>query len=535
MAYQALYRKWRPQTFEEVLGQTATVRTLRRQIQTGRIAHAYLFCGCRGTGKTTMAKLMSRAINCLNPRNGDPCCECEVCRAIQSETTLDVVEYDAASNSRVEEIREILGQVPYPPQLAKYKVYIIDEVHMLSASAFNALLKTLEEPPSHIVFILATTEPQKLPATILSRVQRYDFGRIPISLMVERMKEALADMNITAEDEALHMVAAAAEGAMRDAFSILDMCVAGAEGGTITAEAVRDILGTSDKSFLFSFFDAIAHRDESAVMHRIDELIRSGRDPQTFLRELSGHTRSLLTVKVTGDEVVDLLDISPEDAARLREQAEAFSSERLLRMMDLFARAESDLRYSATPRIGLESAVLHACEQRVEEDSTALAERIGELEAQVQLLQQQLQKGVVVARAPASAPAEPAAKVTGKPAPKAPPADQPVAALWEQAKQSLKKDQPALYSVIAKLRFKGEEGDTLRILIPKETEVMFYKRWASAKVRAAVEEALSAQAGRTMHIQPVNENPEAVRDSADADAQKVFDVFGRENVQLVDE
>jgi len=188
MAYQALYRKWRPQTFEQVLGQTATVKTLRRQIEDGRIAHAYLFCGCRGTGKTTMAKLMSRAINCLNPSHGDPCGQCETCRAIISETTMDVLELDAASNNSVDNIRELLEQVRYPAQLGRYKVYIIDEVHMLSTAAFNALLKTLEEPPAHVVFILATTEPQKLPATILSRVQRYDFGRIPSSLMVGRMR-----------------------------------------------------------------------------------------------------------------------------------------------------------------------------------------------------------------------------------------------------------------------------------------------------------------------------------------------------------
>ena len=253
MAYQALYRKWRPQTFEQVLGQTATVRTLRRQIEDGRIAHAYLFCGCRGTGKTTMAKLMSRAINCQNPNHGDPCGQCEACRAIMSETTMDVLELDAASNNSVDNIRELLEQVRYPAQLGRYKVYIIDEVHMLSTAAFNALLKTLEEPPAHVVFILATTEPQKLPATILSRVQRYDFGRIPSSLMVSRMREALDDLGMEAEEEALRMVARAAEGAMRDAFSILDMCVAGAEDGKITAALTRDLLGASDREFLLAF------------------------------------------------------------------------------------------------------------------------------------------------------------------------------------------------------------------------------------------------------------------------------------------
>ena len=297
MAYQALYRKWRPQTFEQVLGQTATVRTLRRQVEEGRVAHAYLFCGCRGTGKTSMAKLMSRAINCLHPDHGDPCGQCEACRAILSETTMDVLELDAASNNSVDNIRELLEQVRYPAQLGRYKVYIIDEVHMLSTAAFNALLKTLEEPPAHVVFILATTEPQKLPATILSRVQRYDFGRIPSELMVSRMRQALEELGIEAEDEALAIVARAAEGAMRDAFSILDMCVAGAEDGRITAALTRELLGTSDREFLFSFFDLLSARDEGGVMQKVDELMRSGREPQVFLRELGAHCRALLTVR----------------------------------------------------------------------------------------------------------------------------------------------------------------------------------------------------------------------------------------------
>ena len=298
MAYQALYRKWRPQTFEQVLGQTATVRTLRRQIEDGRIAHAYLFCGCaRGTGKTTMAKLMSRAINCQNPNHGDPCGQCEACRAIMSETTMDVLELDAASNNSVDNIRELLEQVRYPAQLGRYKVYIIDEVHCSPQRPSTRCSKRWRSRPRMWVFILATTEPQKLPATILSRVQRYDFGRIPSSLMVSRMHEALDDLGMEAEEEALRMVARAAEGAMRDAFSILDMCVAGAENGKITAALTRDLLGASDREFLFDFFDLLSGRDEGGVMQKVDELMRSGREPQAFLRELSAHCRALLTVK----------------------------------------------------------------------------------------------------------------------------------------------------------------------------------------------------------------------------------------------
>ena len=241
MAYRALYREWRPNTFSEVIGQSAVVKTLLRQITTGRIAHAYLFCGSKGTGKTTLAKIMSRAINCLNPQDGEPCGVCEVCRAILSESTLDVLELDAASNNSVDNVRDLLEQVRYPAQVGKYKVYIIDEVHMLSTAAFNALLKTLEEPPEHVVFILATTEPQRIPATILSRVQRFDISRIPAALIQERMEKALDRLHIGADSEALQMIARAAEGAMRDAWSILDMAVSAAVNDRITVEIVRDI------------------------------------------------------------------------------------------------------------------------------------------------------------------------------------------------------------------------------------------------------------------------------------------------------
>ncbi|MEG0125741.1 MAG: DNA polymerase III subunit gamma/tau, partial [Clostridia bacterium] len=396
MAYQALYRRWRPTTFEQVVGQTATVKTLRRQIMAGRIAHAYLFCGCRGTGKTTMAKLMSRAINCKNPNEGDPCGECEACRAIMNETTMDVLELDAASNNSVDNIRDLLEQVRYPAQIGKYKVYIIDEVHMLSTAAFNALLKTLEEPPPQVVFILATTEPQKLPATILSRVQRYDFGRIPTMLMIERMRLALEELQLGAEDEALQMVARAAEGAMRDAFSILDMCVAGAQDGMITAAQVRDVLGTSDREFLFAFMQLVAQRDVAGVMRKVDELMRSGREPQVFLRELSAHCRALLTVKAITVDAASILDVTTEDEKRYREQAEAFSQVRLLRVMDLLMHAEGELRFASTPRIGLEAAVLHACEESAGEDGGALLERIGELEAKLAQLEKDLASGKLV-------------------------------------------------------------------------------------------------------------------------------------------
>ena len=549
MAYQALYRKWRPQTFEQVLGQTATVKTLRRQIEDGRIAHAYLFCGCRGTGKTTMAKLMSRAINCLNPSHGDPCGQCETCRAIISETTMDVLELDAASNNSVDNIRELLEQVRYPAQLGRYKVYIIDEVHMLSTAAFNALLKTLEEPPAHVVFILATTEPQKLPATILSRVQRYDFGRIPSSLMVSRMREALDDLGMEAEEEALRMVARAAEGAMRDAFSILDMCVAGAEDGKITAALTRDLLGASDREFLFGFFDLLFARDEGGVMQKVDELMRSGREPQAFLRELSAHCRALLTVKAVSRDAASILDVTEEDEARYRAQAEGISQGRLLRMLDLFMRAEGDLRFASTPRIGLESAALHACEPASGEDAAALAERVEELEARLARLEGDLQSGKLVpaAAAPAATPAPggdapakaeaPAAKPAAKaaPAPKAAPVSGDAKAIWDKALQDLAKNEPPLYGLLRKERFIGAKGTVYQVLIPASKKEFSYVRLNQQARRDRIAKALSDAAGTPLTFEAVLEQNaaekrmETVRDEAQ---RTLIEAFGRDLVQI---
>ena len=547
--YQALYRKWRPRTFSEMAGQEAVIRTLRHQVASGRIAHAYLFCGSRGTGKTSAAKIMARAINCENPQDGDPCLACPACKALMEDASLDVFEMDAASNSRVEEIRDLLEKVDYPPQFSKYKVYIIDEVHMLSNAAFNALLKTLEEPPSYMVFILATTEPQKLPATILSRVQRYDFGRIPSSLMVGRMREALDDLGMTAEEEALRMVARAAEGAMRDAFSILDMCVAGAEDGKITAALTRDLLGASDREFLFGFFDLLSARDEGGVMQKVDELMRSGREPQAFLRELSAHCRALLTVKAVSRDAASILDVTEEDEARYRAQAEGISQGRLLRMLDLFMRAEGDLRFASTPRIGLESAALHACEPASGEDAAALAERVEELEARLARLEGDLQSGKLVpaAAAPAATPAPggdapakaeaPAAKPAAKaaPAPKAAPVSGDAKAIWDKALQDLAKNEPPLYGLLRKERFIGAKGTVYQVLIPASKKEFSYVRLNQQARRDRIAKALSDAAGTPLTFEAVLEQNaaekrmETVRDEAQ---RTLIEAFGRDLVQI---
>ena len=548
MAYQALYRRWRPQTFESVVGQTATVKTLRHQIETGQIAHAYLFCGCRGTGKSTMAKLMSRAINCLNPNHGDPCGQCEVCRAIQTESTMDVLELDAASNNSVDNIRELLEQVRYPAQMGKYKVYIIDEVHMLSTAAFNALLKTLEEPPAHVVFILATTEPQKLPATILSRVQRYDFGRIPSELMIGRMKEALDELHMTAEPEALQLVARAAEGAMRDAFSILDMCVAGAEDGKITAAQVRDALGTSDREFLFSFMDCIADRDAAGVLRKVDELMRSGREPQVFLKDLSSHCRMLMTVQAVKENAAALLDVTTEDEQRLREQSERFSFSRLLRVLDGFLHAEGELRFASTPRIGLESAALHACETERGEDVSALVERIGELEAKLSAIQSDIASGKLAMRAeggeiPKKAKAVPAGETAApkaaKPAPKPIVVSGDAQEIWKQTLSLIAKNNPPLLGLIRNEKFIGEENGVYRISLPLSKKGISFEKLNQPNRKKQIENFLQQASGKPCHFEAVLEKTDAAQEAVhqilDKAEQSLIDTFGREAVQIDEE
>ena len=548
MAYQALYRRWRPQTFESVVGQTATVKTLRHQIETGQIAHAYLFCGCRGTGKTTMAKLMSRAINCLNPNHGDPCGQCEVCRAIQTESTMDVLELDAASNNSVDNIRELLEQVRYPAQMGKYKVYIIDEVHMLSTAAFNALLKTLEEPPAHVVFILATTEPQKLPATILSRVQRYDFGRIPSELMIGRMKEALDELHMTAEPEALQLVARAAEGAMRDAFSILDMCVAGAEDGKITAAQVRDALGTSDREFLFSFMDCIADRDAAGVLRKVDELMRSGREPQVFLKDLSSHCRMLMTVQAVKENAAALLDVTTEDEQRLREQAERFSFSRHLRVLDGFLHAEGEVRFASTPRIGLESAALHACETERGEDVSALVERIGELEAKLSAIQSDIASGKLAVRAeggetPKKAKAAPAGETAApkaaKPAPKPIVVSGDAQEIWKQTLSLIAKNNPPLLGLIRNEKFIGEENGVYRVSLPLSKKGISFEKLNQPNRKKQIEDFLQQASGKPCHFEAVLEKTDAAQEAVhqilDKAEQSLIDTFGRETVQIDEE
>ena len=462
MAYQALYRQWRPMDFSSMVAQEAVIATLRNQITTGRIAHAYLFCGSRGTGKTSTAKIMARAINCEHPNNGDPCGQCESCQRLLRDESMDVMEIDAASNNGVDEIRDLRETVKYPPQQGKFKVYIIDEVHMLSASAFNALLKTLEEPPAHVVFILATTEPQKLPATILSRCQRFDFGRIPAGQIAGRLRQAVEGTGGTATDASLNMIARAAEGGMRDALSILDMCLG--YRSDVDETLVRDVLGTSDKSFLFRFTEALEREDAATLMAMVDELMRAGREPMVFAKDVSQHLRALLMARCCPDDLASLLDLTQEDAEEYVGQAQHFTDTRLMRMMELFMTVETDLRWASSPRIVLENAALKACLRTKEADTAALNDRIAQLEKQVADLTDKLKNGVVAA---APAPAEKAVR----PAPKKPeapavkvltPTGRSAAETWKEAVSALMKTQPQIAGFLKFGKMVGCDGVTYR-------------------------------------------------------------------------
>lgn len=382
MSYTALYRKWRPQRFEDVKGQDHIVTTLQNQIRSNRIGHAYLFCGTRGTGKTSVAKIFARAVNCEAPVNGSPCGQCPSCQQILAGTSLNVVEIDAASNNGVENIREIREQVQYPPTEGRYRVYIIDEVHMLSTGAFNALLKTLEEPPSYVIFILATTEAHKIPITVLSRCQRYDFRRITVDTITDRLRELTKAENMPVEDRALKYVAKAGDGSMRDALSLLDQCAAFHFGETLTYEHVLDVLGAVDNQVFRELFRAIVGKQTKECIKMLEEMVIQGRELSQLIVDLIWFLRNLLILKTT-DDAEELLDMSEDNLKLLREDAELADENVLMRYIRVFSELSSRIRYANQKRVLIEITFIKLTRPEMEQSLDAVIERLDKLEQQM--------------------------------------------------------------------------------------------------------------------------------------------------------
>ena len=360
MGYTALYRKFRPMTFSEVVGQEHITRTLRNQVMADRVGHAYLFNGGRGTGKTSSAKILARAINCLNPKDGEPCNECEICKAAIAGTLTDIVEMDAASNNGVDDIRSIREEVNFLPTKAKYRVYIIDEVHMLSSGAFNALLKTLEEPPKHVKFILATTEPQKLPATILSRCQRFDFKRISNENIVKRLKEVCQKSDIEITESALNTIAVLADGAMRDALSILDRCIQDGEN-KISEDKIKDLVGIPKITYVYNIIDAIIEYNVDKALQSIDDISNQGKDLNNFLWEMIKYVKDLLIFKTSGK-----LDLYSEDEINvIKELTEKTDKQRLVNLIYELSNLQTDMKWSTQKTIMFEAGVIKLCSNEV--------------------------------------------------------------------------------------------------------------------------------------------------------------------------
>lgn len=384
MSYTALYRKWRPSTFDEVKGQEHIVTTLKNQVINDRIGHAYLFCGTRGTGKTSVAKILAKAVNCAHPVDGNPCGECEVCRAVAAGASMNVIEIDAASNNGVDNIREIKEEVAYPPTQGRFKVYIIDEVHMLSIGAFNALLKTLEEPPAYVIFILATTEAHKIPITILSRCQRYDFKRISIDTISARLSELMVAEDISADERALRYVAKAADGSMRDALSLLDQCLAFYMGQELKYENVLEVLGAVDTEVFSDFFRGIVDGDAIGLIHKLEKIIIDGRDLSQFVSDFTWYLRNLMLLQSQTD-ASDVLEMSEENMKLLKEDAKLTDLNGVMRYIRIFSELSGQLKSSSQKRVMVEVALIKMTQPAMEKGlNDALMDRIAVLERRME-------------------------------------------------------------------------------------------------------------------------------------------------------
>ncbi len=384
MSYVALYRKFRPAKFSEVKGQDHVVKTLRNQLKNNKIAHAYLFNETRGTGKTSVAKLLAKAANCENPVDGDPCGCCPSCEAIAKGASLNVIEIDAASNRGVDDVRQIIEEVQYSPTTGKYKIYIVDEVHMLTKEAFNALLKTLEEPPEYAVFILATTEVNKLPITILSRCQRYDFRRITIDTITDRMKELMDAEGQTVEEKALRYIAKVADGSMRDALSLLDQCLAFYYEGELSYERALDVLGAVDTSIFGRLFDKVLEGDTIGSLEIVSEVVALGKELNQFVNDFTWYLRNILVVMTTSNVSDDMLEMSAENIELLKEHAAKTEQNEIIRYINIFSELSGSIKYASQKQILLEIAIIKLTKPQMKDDYESLISRVSNLERMIE-------------------------------------------------------------------------------------------------------------------------------------------------------
>ena len=548
MKYVSLYRKFRPYGFDEVVGQDHIVRTLRSQVKNGRLSHAYLFCGPRGTGKTSTALVLARAANCLSPVNGDACGECEYCRKIKNHENADIVEIDAASNNGVDEIRELRERIRYMPSLGNYKVYIIDEVHMLSVAAANALLKTLEEPPEYVIFILATTEPHKLLGTIISRCQKFDFRSITPDVVERRLKYVAQQASIDVDDDALALIARWADGGMRNALGLLDQSNDYANG-KITSQDVSDVLGAASEQFMFSFIRALGKGDAPAILRYLDEFISQGRDIGVFIVELSHCLRDMLMIRLSGMEEKEY---SVTRAEFYKGAIDLFSNNVLMYAIEALAKLENDLKYSSQPRVLTEVSLIRICRSDVRDNIDVLAERLDKLSARVDEV---FENGVTVNKKSAAKPVEKNEEAI-KPEVKEPvkeevikanPEEKKADSVPEEALQGGMSAQEAWNTLMAEYKKSNSaflaqlKQGKMSIISENEINLLFD---AGAKMFAnllkkknsdrEIEGKLSAITGRSMKFAIVTAIEHQNEENSVLEmAQKVKDVFGGVEIEII--
>lgn len=498
MSYTALYRKFRPQVFADVKGQDHIVRTLKNQIQANRIGHAYLFCGTRGTGKTTVAKIFAKAVNCENPRNGEPCGECAMCKSIAAGNSMNLVEIDAASNNGVDNVRDIIEQVSYSPTEGRYKVYIIDEVHMLSTAAFNALLKTLEEPPSYVIFILATTEVNKIPITVLSRCQEYDFHRVDMETLKARMRELLEIEGAKVEEAALSYIAKVADGSVRDSLSLLDQCMAFYMDQEVTLENVLEVLGAVDTEIFSKLFTQIEERNVGEVLNLVNQIVMQGRDLNQFVADFTWYMRNVLLLKNT-DGMEDALDMSRDTIEQVRNLSQGVGSMRVIEYIRILSELSGQIRYSNQKRIMIEVAFIKMCRPQMQPGIESLVHRLNIVEEAIAkggLVTEVQKQGSEAVKALLDAAPAPMKEV-----PKSIPKD--VQSLPRRVREVASEMSNGLVDAFMKKAHFSLSGENVQIVLDCSLAYEFFNQDDFMK---RLEEGVSEREGREVHLEVTYNN-----------------------------